>query len=79
MCLYTSYSTDHTMMISITLTEYNHLAHSLLAVSLSIMFSEFAPGDHVLVITVTDSDGVQASQSFPFTVPPRLGELVFHW
>ena len=54
----------------------SHRAHFFSPGGFSIMFTEFEPGDHVLVITFTDSDGEQASQSFPFTVPPRLGELV---
>ena len=40
---------------------------------ITIDFDRFEPGDHVLVITFTDSNGNQASESFPFSVPERLG------
>ena len=61
----------HILSTTIPITE-----HTFSPGGFSIMFTEFEPGDHVLVIIFTDSDGEQASQSFPFNVPPRLGELV---
>ena len=43
----------------------------------TIDFDRFEPGDHVLVITFTDSNGDQASESFPFSVPERLGMSLY--